>query len=327
MTHLTRLPIFLRRLTTVLSSSLAGALFLYASVAFAQAPPPPDEPLEDGETVEVTATYDYDYGLDTDPSAIDDFREPLSPYGSWIDHPTYGTVWVPSAVVVGRDFSPYRTHGRWAVTDDDQWVWVSDFDWGYIPFHYGRWAYVNTSGWVWVPGRVYAPAWVTWRVGTPGFAYVGWAPAPPSYVWFGGRAVGFYATVGVPWWYCPSAYVFSPGWSTHVVVNRSRVRRIHRRTRSYNRFHGRTYRRGPARGVARRGPSSGVATPRRGPSSGTATRRGPSSGKASRRAPAAGNASAQRVGVPRSPSFKDAGVPPRAVPRQRVARSKRKALS
>src|SRR5260221_1504162 len=52
-----------------------------------------------------------DDSADMDPAALSDFREPLVPYGTWVDDPTYGTVWVPSAEVVGPDFVPYFTAG------------------------------------------------------------------------------------------------------------------------------------------------------------------------------------------------------------------------
>ena len=113
--------------------------------------------------------YEYDYAADTDPAAVSDFEGQLAPYGAWVHDSRYGYVWVPDSVVVGRDFAPYRTAGRWAVTDEGDWVWISDYDWGYIPFHYGRWVWIPARGWAWVPGRVYAPAWVEWRVGEPGY--------------------------------------------------------------------------------------------------------------------------------------------------------------
>ncbi|HET9956234.1 MAG TPA: hypothetical protein VFQ61_17120, partial [Polyangiaceae bacterium] len=33
---------------------------------------------------------------DRDPRALSDFRPSLDPYGSWVNHPSYGTVWIPS---------------------------------------------------------------------------------------------------------------------------------------------------------------------------------------------------------------------------------------
>jgi hypothetical protein len=50
----------------------------------------------------------------------------LSPYGSWVDYPSYGYVWIPSA---GPGFSPYGTGGHWVFTTYG-WTWVSDYAWG-----------------------------------------------------------------------------------------------------------------------------------------------------------------------------------------------------
>ncbi|MEZ4442101.1 MAG: DUF6600 domain-containing protein [Polyangiaceae bacterium] len=239
--------------------------------------------------------YDYDYDLDTDPGTIDDFHDRLSPHGTWVDHPTYGTVWVPDRVVVGEDFTPYKSAGRWAVDDNGDWIWISDYSWGYIPFHYGRWVWISGSGWAWVPGRVYAPAWVEWRTGGPGYAYVGWAPMPPSYVWFGGVAVGFYGAVMMPWWYCPSAYFFSPGWYGYIVYDPVRVRHIHHHTHVYHGDHHR-HASGRSGAVGR----SGQAQPPHGKASGKP----------------GGDSSFRRI--PRSPSFGDAQIPKGAQPQARV---------
>ena len=138
---------------------------------------------EPGEYTEVPARADV--YADTDPSALSDFRGVLDPYGAWLDDPTYGTVWVPDANFVGPDFIPYQTAGHWE-WDGQDYVWVSDFPWGWVPFHYGRWVESASLGWVWIPGRRYAPAWVDWRVGTDSYDYVGWGPTPPDHVWYDG---------------------------------------------------------------------------------------------------------------------------------------------
>jgi hypothetical protein len=91
--------------------------------------PPAGPPGEEGEY------------QDTDPSALSDFRSTLDPYGTWTEDPTYGTVWVPSPTVVGSDFTPYVSAGHWAY--DDDYVWVSDYQWGWAPFHYGRWVWAG----------------------------------------------------------------------------------------------------------------------------------------------------------------------------------------
>jgi hypothetical protein len=155
---------------------------------------PPQQDVPPGQvTLDDSPGAEAGYGAqdqyaDTDPSALSDFRSTLDPYGQWTDDPTYGTVWVPSQDVVGSDFTPYTTAGHW--TYDDDYTWVSDYDWGWAPFHYGRWVYSNPYGWGWIPGRTYAGAWVNWRYGYGDYGYVGWGPMAPTWGWRGGMAVG-----------------------------------------------------------------------------------------------------------------------------------------
>jgi hypothetical protein len=169
---------------------------------------------------------------ETNPRALSEFRSQLDPYGTWVQHPTYGTVWVPSASVVGTGFYPYVSSGHWALDDDSNWIWVSDFPFGRVVFHYGRWAWIGT-GWAWVPGYRYAPAWVDWRVPTGSYAYVGWAPLGPSYLWFNGYAVSYWYGGYRPWVYCPSAYVFHHSVNYYVVRDRVLVNRLGAQTRVY----------------------------------------------------------------------------------------------
>jgi hypothetical protein len=140
---------------------------------------------------------------ETDPRALSEFRPTLDPYGTWLDDQKYGTVWVPNRDVVGEDFAPYVSAGHWALTDDGDWTWQSDYPFGDVVFHYGRWVWLPGTGWAWVAGRRYANAWVTWRVPTDDYGYVGWAPMPPAWGWYGGSAISL-------WWYPPAAYVFCP---------------------------------------------------------------------------------------------------------------------
>ena len=58
------------------------------------------------------------------------------------------------------------------------WTWVSDYEWGAVPYHYGTWVSDPRYGWVWIPGEVWAPSWVVFRT-TPD--YIGWAPVPPGF--------------------------------------------------------------------------------------------------------------------------------------------------
>jgi len=106
--------------------------------------------------------------------AYDDFRNDaqLSWNGEWIDTPEYGTVWRPRRV--SEDWQPY-VYGRWVWTDAG-WAWASDEPFGWAVYHYGRWAWAPAVGWMWVPGRVWAPAWVSWRW-TDGYA--AWCPMGP----------------------------------------------------------------------------------------------------------------------------------------------------
>ena len=100
------------------------------------------------------------------------FYDDLSPYGSWVQNPQYGYVWCPRV----SGFSPYSTNGYWVMTDAG-WTWVSDYSWGWAPFHYGRWYYDDGFGYVWVPGYDWGPGWVSWRRSNE---YYGWAPIGPG---------------------------------------------------------------------------------------------------------------------------------------------------
>jgi uncharacterized protein DUF6600 len=140
----------------------------------------------------VAQTYDDGY----DPQAYTQFQDTLAPYGSWVDDPAYGEVWVPSASVVGDDFSPYATNGGW-VESEYGWTWVSGWSWGWAPFHYGRWTTIANHGWGWVPGTIWGPSWVSWRVGA---GCVGWAPLPPR-----GVHLGSPLGPGSPWRFVAAA--------------------------------------------------------------------------------------------------------------------------
>ncbi|HEX4403447.1 MAG TPA: DUF6600 domain-containing protein [Polyangia bacterium] len=178
-------------------------------------PYPPDQvygPMtEQGVPVDVNVSGDYDPNLANpqpeydvsadngaaeryddgyDPQAYAQFDSSLSPYGAWVDDPTYGRVWVPSSAVVGGGFTPYASNGHWAMTEYG-WTWASDWDWGWAPFHFGRWAVMSGLGWGWVPGTLWGPAWVSWRSGG---GYVGWAALPPR-----GTSIGRPVGAQSPW--------------------------------------------------------------------------------------------------------------------------------
>jgi hypothetical protein len=187
-------------------------------------PPAPPDPSAAAPSSDdaMYASGEYAIGEDTDayddndPSALTDFHGALDAHGTWTDDPNYGTVWAPNGAEVGEGFTPYSTAGHWAY-DDDEYVWVSDYDWGWAPFHYGRWVYIDGRGWAWVPGRVYRGAWVDWGW-DDGYGYVGWYPMAPAFFWFGGYAMAYSFYVGPRWVYCGRGDVFSPVVGTRVIA-------------------------------------------------------------------------------------------------------------
>jgi len=191
----------------------------------AEQPPPPEGPAAPAaEDTEAQAdTYD-----DQDPTALQDFHPALDAHGQWVDDPVYGTIWVPNPAEVGPDFVPYMGGGHWVYGDD--YLWVSDYDWGWAPFHYGRWVPLSSGGWGWIPGREYAPAWVEWRVGDD---YIGWAPAAPLYIWRGGAVVtvGFVAPE-LRFGFVAHGDLFSPT-PGRVVIRGERAEAIRARTHVY----------------------------------------------------------------------------------------------
>jgi hypothetical protein len=201
------------------------------------------------------AQADASEETDTDPSALADFREPLAPYGRWVDDPTYGTVWVPNADAVGGDFAPYVSAGHWALTEDDEWLWVSDYEWGWAPFHYGRWVWIDGTGWAWIAGGVYAPAWVVWQTGYYDDAYIGWAPMPPLWCWRAGVVVRIAVLPPARYVFLPSRHVFGPGWRTYIVAD-ARVSSVASHMQPYagprgGRYQALTMTRGPTAAAAR----------------------------------------------------------------------------
>ena len=134
--------------------------------------------------------------------SFDVFYQELAPYGTWMENPQFGQVWIPN---VGRGFQPYVTRGHWVMTEYGN-TWVSHYDWGWAPFHYGRWFLDDYYGWMWVPGNEWGPAWVAWRSGG---GYYGWAPLSP------GLNVNVNINIGrrIPysyWSFAPQRYITSP---------------------------------------------------------------------------------------------------------------------
>lgn len=102
------------------------------------------------------------------------FYNSLSPHGRWLEVDGYGYAFRPS-YSDRVDWRPY-VDGRWVWTDQG-WAWDTPEPIGWACYHYGRWVRISRHGWVWLPGRQWAPAWVSWRRSPD---YIGWAPLPPS---------------------------------------------------------------------------------------------------------------------------------------------------
>jgi hypothetical protein len=162
-----------------------------------------------------------------------EFYDELSPYGTWVDDPKYGTVWVPD---VDGDFRPYATNGHWVLTD---------YDWGWAAFHYGRWNFDDYYGWEWIPGNEWSPAWVTWRSGG---GYYGWAPLGPDVSYETAYSDNYYVPDNY-WVFASQAYINSPDVYNYYLPY-SGVPNILRRTtyiRNRNTFNNRSYYTGPRR--------------------------------------------------------------------------------
>ena len=131
----------------------------------------------------------------------------LDRYGAWRVVPSYGAVWVPTAVPSG--WVPYST-GAWTLDPFYGWTWVDTAPWGWAPYHYGRW--VDVDGfWAWAPGPVvvrpvYAPALVAF-FGAPGVGVSIRIGGPPVVGWV---ALGWGEPV-VPWW-GREGVIHEPSW-------------------------------------------------------------------------------------------------------------------
>ena len=154
--------------------------------------------------------------------SFDFFYSNLSPHGSWLVSARYGRVWQPS--VYRRDWNPYYD-GHWVYADVG-WTWVSDYEWGAIPYHYGTWVDDPEFGWTWAPGYVWAPSWVVFRTGPD---YIGWAPVSPRF----SVGVSFGAPVAGPFVFVSARDFLAPRVRT-CVVPQSRTRIIINNTRIVN---------------------------------------------------------------------------------------------
>jgi len=145
---------------------------------------------------------------------VDVFYDSLDPFGRWVEVDFHGWVWIPDGV--GREWHPY-TQGYWIHTPAG-WTWLSEWRWGWAPFHYGRWMRHSHHGWVWIPGTVWAPAWVAWRRGD---GWIGWAPLPVGAGWTVGVGLDLgsvdlaVAVRSGDWSFVPDHRFLDRRWSSH----------------------------------------------------------------------------------------------------------------
>lgn len=177
------------------------------------------------QSVSVGVDVGVNAGVDTYDSeapgapveSVDVFYDQLAPYGTWVDEPDVGRVYIPDT----PDYVPYRT-GHWQYTNLG-FVWVSTEPHAWATTHYGRWAYSNQYGrWYWLPDTTWGPAWVDWRqTGT----HYGWAPLAPDVV----VRAGWQPPVE-SWHYCGAEHILDPN-VVRFYEPRERVIVIHREAR------------------------------------------------------------------------------------------------
>jgi Family of unknown function (DUF6600)/FecR protein len=116
------------------------------------------------------ARRDQRLGVSTQylPQEVRPYAASLEGAGDWRYDASYGYVWYPTVTAGWR---PYL-NGRWVSLRPYGWTWVGVELWGWPTHHYGRWG-LSAGAWFWIPGRSWAPAWVSWAY-APG--YVSWCP-------------------------------------------------------------------------------------------------------------------------------------------------------
>ncbi|MGZ6144095.1 MAG: DUF6600 domain-containing protein [Myxococcales bacterium] len=168
----------MRNVLILAIAAALGCLYERPYVAAEPAVPAPPPPPADTQA-EYQAEAQPPPPAGSEIADEDVFYGGLSPYGTWTVVAPYGRVWIPA---VGYGWRPYY-YGRWVLTDWG-WTFVSDDPWGWAAYHYGRWNFAMGLGWYWIPGRVWGPAWVSWRYGG---GYAAWCPLGPQGVIFGYR--------------------------------------------------------------------------------------------------------------------------------------------
>ena len=171
-----------------------------------------------------------------DPTAFEEFYEPLDEYGDWVEHEDYGPIWQPDDAYVGDGWAPY-TNGSWGYSDYG-WTWESQDPFGWACDHYGRWTHLHSRGWYWVPGGEWAPAWVSWRSGD---SHVGWTPLPPCAAYRKSLGIGGWVDahcgIGPGHYNFVTHANFGSGNCRSRIVNRSHNTHLVRHTTNVTRLH------------------------------------------------------------------------------------------
>ncbi|MBC7926542.1 MAG: hypothetical protein H7039_12875, partial [Bryobacteraceae bacterium] len=66
------------------------------------------------------------------PPEVNEFYQPLTPYGTWVEVAPYGWCWQPTVAVVYQSWQPYCDNGSW-LWSDSGWYWHSYYSWGWAP--------------------------------------------------------------------------------------------------------------------------------------------------------------------------------------------------
>lgn len=195
----------------LLAATLGGCAYPDYATGVAPSYPSGYQPVMGGVAADWPAQPGALWGPEDVPS-IDVFREPLSPYGRWLESPQWGLVFVPNAP---QGWRPYE-NGQWM----DNRFWLSGDPWGWATDHYGRWGFDQAMGWVWVPDTTWGPSWVAWREADD---VVGWAPIPPRVSWSVGIGFGsgwgydsWNSWYGPSWVWVPRTYVYTRGFGGRI---------------------------------------------------------------------------------------------------------------
>jgi hypothetical protein len=181
----------------------------------------------------LTAVPVKTFSQSQDAVSIEVFYKALSPYGKWLYDKTHGYVWTPN---VDSKFRPYYTNGYWAMTEHGC-TWVSNYAWGWAPFHYGRWVYDSFYRWVWVPGSQWASAWVVWRSNGD---FYGWVPITPGTETSAAMGTSYY--VPNDWWvFIRHKYLLSRDFQSRVEPARNNTDNLKKTSSNSNVRTGDTY--------------------------------------------------------------------------------------